>query len=147
LKDDDAGAPLRAAHTLKGVAGSIGAIDVAAAAAALESACQQEAPLDELLQALVGALTPVLKAIAEAPLAVAEPAPAAENAEIDTVQGLEQLGSLLENSDPAARELAEQLLTAMREQADVELLTTLLADIEIYDFDAALESFRTLQQR
>ncbi|WP_052950008.1 PAS domain S-box protein [Dyella japonica] len=63
----DASAAYRIAHTLRGSAANIGAIDVAAAAGELQQACREGAPpaeIDRLLGKLTKALAPVLEGLA-----------------------------------------------------------------------------------
>jgi signal transduction histidine kinase/DNA-binding response OmpR family regulator/HPt (histidine-containing phosphotransfer) domain-containing protein len=62
----DADVPIRLAHNLKGLAGSLGAKGVQVAAAALESACTAQASADrieELLDSLTKVLAPVIEGL------------------------------------------------------------------------------------
>ncbi|NOR40123.1 MAG: response regulator, partial [Gammaproteobacteria bacterium] len=66
-QDEDESSPTRSAHTLKGVAASIGAVQVAEAAGLLETACQAGQPLPDIQQhvnAVCGALEPVIEGLA-----------------------------------------------------------------------------------
>jgi PAS domain S-box-containing protein len=63
MGSDDASAAYRMAHTLRGSAANIGAVDTAAAAGELQQACKDDAPtaeVDRLLLKLMRALGPVL---------------------------------------------------------------------------------------
>src|SRR6185369_1732872 len=85
----DPSAATRAAHTLKGTAGSIGARGVAAAAAALEEACAKgaaSATLDALISEVMSALQPVLDGLA----AVGTPAATAPAADPARVRALRE---------------------------------------------------------
>jgi PAS domain S-box-containing protein len=135
--DEDA---TRLAHTLKGLAASMGAGAVAEAAAALESACRENAAPDDVALAvgrLLQALAPVLTAIAEAdhPGDEAGAAPVVNAGHIR--QEIGRLRELLESADTRAAEVAERLIAAAgKDQGDA--LQLLVSHIDIYDFDAAL---------
>ena len=113
LEDPDPVAATRAAHTLKGMAGNIGASGVQAAAQALETACGSGAALlqlQPLLAAVERELAPVLAALtglATSAAAAAEVAsPALDQAALDS--HAVQLRALLADSDSAAADLWEQ---------------------------------------
>jgi len=141
LVSADGDAAVRQAHTLKGIAASIGARDLAAAAEILEFACRdglEQQVVHARLEALLGLLAKVLEAIAAARL---EPeaelvAAVADPAAIPALTG--ELKALLESADTRAGEVAEQLLKASGDP-EHELLTQLVANIELFDFDAALK--------
>jgi signal transduction histidine kinase/DNA-binding response OmpR family regulator len=140
---EDEDAAMRCAHTLKGVAASIGARQLAEAAAALESACHQaQAPevIDSLLQAVDESLAPVLVAIAAAD--IDQPAiPAVASAGSAQVPALAaELRPLLESADTRAGLIAEQLLAALSGDRR-QPLERLIAQLELFDFDAALAIF------
>jgi HPt (histidine-containing phosphotransfer) domain-containing protein len=114
--DPDRSAATRAVHTLKGMAGNIGARRVQAAAQLLETACAESAADDQqerLLQGVLDELRPVIAALkvldGEAPSAPS--APAVPPSAIDT-QALQehatQLRALLASSDTEALELWDQ---------------------------------------
>jgi signal transduction histidine kinase/CheY-like chemotaxis protein len=138
-------APLRAAHTLKGVAGNIGAHDVASAAETLETACRNGEAVEAPLRSLVIALELVLAAIADAGLGVAEPEAIAVNSELDIPASMLALRDMLQCSDLGSHALAEEILAAVSDEAQRELLGSLLAQLESYDFDEALRLFTELE--
>ena len=139
--DVDGEAATRAAHTLKGVAGNIGAKAVQAAAAQLEQACKQGKAADEidrLLAAVLAELTPVLAgldAVAGAAKAAAA-APGLSAAELSA--GLERLRGLLEDSDSEAEDLLADLQTRLAGTALAERLRPVAEAVANYDFDAAV---------
>jgi signal transduction histidine kinase/DNA-binding response OmpR family regulator/HPt (histidine-containing phosphotransfer) domain-containing protein len=112
----------RLAHTLKGVAGNIGATPVQAAAGALEKCIRDGAPgqdLDAARQRLAAALDPLvadlrarLTPVATEPVArTTAPAPA------DPVQSREaaaRLGTLLSDLDPSAADFVDANHAALR---------------------------------
>ena len=139
---------MRAAHTLKGVAGNIGAREVAICAEALEAACrtgEAAATLSAKLAELMGSLAPVLKAIAVADLKPG-PAPTETGAElVDIAACIDQLRELLSNADTKSRETAEKLLAAIPAPGDRDLIESLIAHIDIYDFDAAMLALKEIE--
>jgi two-component system sensor histidine kinase/response regulator len=117
LMGGDATAPERLAHTLKGVAGNIGARHVQAAAQELEQACQQGAArevLERLLALVVMELDPLLAALqaADAPGGGAERHPALAPAGAPSADDapLSRLRALLADSDSEAADLWEASL-------------------------------------
>ena len=107
-KGDDATAPARIAHTLKGTAGNIGAKRVQNVAGALEAAClgsASEAETSALLAEVVNELAPVLAALEALDSASVEPQLAAlfDTALVDAQR--ERLRVLLSDSDSEAGDL------------------------------------------
>ena len=104
----------RLAHTLKGVAGSIGAAGVQSAAAALERMLRERSNADEIERArqrvgvVLGPLTTGIRAALGAAPDVSAPAPSA--APVSPARSREaaaQLAVLLSDSDPAAGEFID----------------------------------------
>jgi two-component system sensor histidine kinase/response regulator len=108
-RGSDASAPARLAHTLRGTAGNIGAQEVQAAAAELETVCTANASataIDALLATVLRKLDPVIAALTA--LEGAETKNAAPMTNIDTVLLHVQtvrLKSLLADSDAEASDL------------------------------------------
>jgi polar amino acid transport system substrate-binding protein len=146
---DEEDAAMRAAHTLKGVAGNIAARDVAIIAEALESACRTKETAENIsakLEELMGNLAPVLKAIAAADL---EPGPAQTVAgaeSVDIAAGIEQLRELLDSADTKSRDAAEKLLGAIPAPEHRTLIESLIAHIDIYDFDEAMLALKEIER-
>jgi CheY-like chemotaxis protein len=142
---DAAGARLRA-HTLRGTAGTIGALRLQAAATALEQACRRGDGQGDIAAALATAeagLGEVLAGLAWAALDDPAPAPAgsatggpASRAELD------RLAALLADSDSAALALAEQLARQARGTEEEARLHAVAEAAAEFDFELAL---RTLQ--
>ena len=143
---------LRAAHTLKGVAGSIGAHQVQAEAAALEAALRHDAPAAEVavlvdstattLQAFLTAVTAVVPPEVAAPAASGPVDPAALKAAV------ERIAKLLEQDDveavAAVDEAGSLLAAAFGERASA--LRTLVRGYRFEDALAALrEAAATLE--
>jgi two-component system sensor histidine kinase/response regulator len=139
------------AHTLKGTAASIGAMGVAAAAEALETACDKEpfaarlaAGLEQVRQQLV----PVVAAL-RARLMAPAPAPIPENA-LDAAAVWALLGriqGLVLASDPDAIALGEDVLQACRGQVFEAQARALHAALQGYDFDEAEPLALTLMRQ
>ena len=141
----DAEAATRAAHTLKGTAGNIGARDLQAAAGALEQACargEEVGRIEALLQTVLDALSPVLRSVDGLETDSSAGAATADPAEIEA--GLVKLGALLAESDPEAAQLAAELATLARGSPIGESLAQLAESVEAYDFETALDMLERL---
>ena len=141
---DYAGA-VRLAHTLRGAAATLGGDVLAAAAGALEVACEsRDTPLaQQYLQALLPRLELLLKSLAALPVPVDETTTAASEALPDDLDArLDVLDQLLAAGDSDAREQARSLqgIAAL----DVK---PLLMAISAYDFELARERLRSLRER
>ena len=125
---------IRVAHTLRGVAGNLGATALQSAAATLEGALKAGTPPDEALFATSTALAVVLPALRSLKGAAA-PAPATAAATLDAYRDdLARLRTLLTGDDTAAVDFAERLATATGHPV-IEDIRRLAAD---FDFAAAL---------
>ncbi len=139
LKKGDRETAIRAAHTLKGVAGTIGAVDLRSAAAKLEIALHEaEAePPDGLMSEVKEQLDKAMGTI-DAALPGAE-RPRRESA-IDPSELLPLLESLrrrIENFDSTAAEKAEELLAWANGSELGASVDKLMCHLGDYDFDAA----------
>ena len=143
--DPDASAATRAAHTLKGTAGNIGARGVQAAAAELEHACLAGAPaqdIEALLAKTLEQLRPVMAGLcalgaAPAPIASASAAPALDQARVQAA--LARLTALLKDSDSDAAEAVDELLEMAQGTSLVSTLKEVAVSVADFDFDAAVE--------
>jgi two-component system sensor histidine kinase/response regulator len=142
-QDSDPVAPARAAHTLKGTAGNIGARGVQAAAEQLEQACAEGAPAEqivELLQRTLAELAPVIEGLQA--VGAGETAAASSSATVDMAKlqaGMAQLKGLLEDSDATAGDLVEELAAQAKGSPMATVLKKVAASIAGFDFDEALE--------
>jgi two-component system, sensor histidine kinase and response regulator len=150
--DADTSAAARAAHTLKGTAGNIGARGVQAAADALEHACSQNATpelVNELLQKTVDELAIVIAGLAQVSAGETAITGAADagNASISmsealdaqTLSQLDAIKRLLESSDADAADALETLLKRIGKTPLAQSLRPVAQAIEAFDFDVALE--------
>jgi CheY-like chemotaxis protein len=147
-KDADPTAAERAAHTLKGTAGNIGARGVQAAAAELEQACHEgkkAAKIDALLATTLAELEPVvagLQQVGAGEPAAANIASALPKEELQAA--LDKLATLLEDNDSAAGDLLGELLDKIEGTPQARALKPVADAIEGYDFDEALEKLKTV---
>ena len=148
-KDTDPVAPARAAHTLKGTAGNIGAKGVQAAAGELEHACNEKAPKKEiakLLKQALAELAPVIEALATVgagdTAAPASPAKSSAMPEVELTRALDKLKALLEDSDSEAGDLLNDLLDKLAGTPMASVLKPVATAIEGFDFDAALDQLK-----
>ena len=131
----------REAHTLKGVAGNIGADAVQAAAQTVETRIGKEpdslpslAQLEQTLNALIDSLAS-LASPATQPAAVQPPATATDEALIEM---LDRLQALLEDSDAEAGELMPRIEAQCGDEDSRRQVQALSVYIDDFEFDEAL---------
>jgi HPt (histidine-containing phosphotransfer) domain-containing protein len=151
LADNDLQTALRNAHTLKGVAGNIGATGVQSAAWALESACQEAAPaarIDALLETVDVTLGLVLEGL-QVLQHNENQADSATAATLDLEKFkllLDELQVLLEDDDTGATEVIEELEELAGITVYMGILRRLAKAIAAYDFELALEELDELKR-
>ena len=137
----------RLAHTLKGVAGSIGAAGVQSAAAALERAIHDRAnagDAEQVRQRVGVVLEPLAQGIREALGTLRPDAPAPVHATAPTsparsLAAAAQLAALLSDSDPAAGEFVEANRSALNPLFDAAGWSTFETRVQGYAFADAQE--------
>jgi len=139
----------RIAHTLKGVAGSIGAREVQTAAEKLELACKENEPaeaVDELLRQVESVLSPVITSLQQLENSPEAKTNSGEEADPELVSSLLiRLRELLQDDDTDATEIIEQLEnlnTAIIDSATLKRLSVAVGD---YDFEQALKVLEDIQ--
>jgi len=146
--DADPTAAARAAHNLKGTAGNIGARGVQAAAAELEHACEASVPdaqrISDLLQMALRALAPVVQGLRAFASQSGEPDAAAPPAlpTGDTAPALDQLESLLRDSNVDAADALTELLQQVKGTPLEKSLGGVVTAVEAFDFDAAVAALQ-----
>nr|CRH07397.1 putative hybrid histidine kinase. Containing SBP_bac_3 domain, PAS domain, HisKA domain, HATPase c domain, 2 response reg domain and Hpt domain [Candidatus Magnetococcus massalia] len=139
----DTQAPEREAHTLKGVAGNLGAKALAQAAEQLEAACREQVePLDAPLQQVLERLSSVLQGLQKLS---DQPSRQAQDL-IPLTSALDQLITLLQDDDADAIEQIEKLQNHPGLVEQQEVLQSLSRAVTGYDFDAALEQATELRR-
>jgi two-component system, sensor histidine kinase and response regulator len=146
LKAGDASTAERGAHTLKGVAGNLGATALAEVAAKAETAVKRGQDVETVLDSLSLALAPVVQAIRTAlppevpTVAVsADPAAAADS--------LARLKKMLESDDGEAADFildARAHLSGVLTGAEIDSLAELVGN---FDFAAALKCLSSIASR
>ncbi len=132
------------AHTLKGVAGNIGAATLQQAAEAVETAIKQQAETDAPLSTLERVLSEVLSGLE----VLKETKDASDRAPVNSeaLQPLlEKLRGMLETYDAEAVDVLDEI-RAYEFQSAAEILRTLGRLIADYDFDGALEQMESLEE-
>jgi signal transduction histidine kinase/CheY-like chemotaxis protein len=150
LDNDDPETASRFAHTVKGVAGNIGAQDLHLAAAELNAALDQDRSEDitGLLDAFSHALEVVLNSIADMELKNKDASnngrstqPVAESVDRNHILSLlSQLKKFLEQDDTQAVKVLEAIKEALPSYVAEDELGNMAACIESYDFDGALKT-------
>jgi CheY-like chemotaxis protein len=145
--ESDPTAAARAAHTLKGTAGNIGATGVQIAANGLEQALITNAPkteIDDLLAKVMEQLDPVVAGLKKVTVNTATvqgaPTVTADAAAVHTA--LNRLVSLLKNSHIDSAD-AVTALQEMSQGTELEkVLINVAKAVEEYDFDVALDQLQ-----
>ena len=129
----------RLAHTLKGVAGNIGIVDVQEAAAKVEKAIREGAPpAQEYISDLKAVLEPRVAVIRKVVNSVpARPEPARAFDREKAVSAIAKLVSLLEANDGDAADAVQEVAAALAGKVDVVRLEALRNSIDEFDFDGA----------
>ncbi len=149
LANNDTTTAIRLAHSLKGVAGNIGAKALYAAAAALETALRQGngAVLDDLLKQVAERLNEVLESIAGLPPEAEKPVGPGAALDLDEAAlhaRLQELMHLLATCDTRAAEAVRSLHEYVRATDLAETVSQLRHAIEHYEFENALERLKAL---
>ncbi|WP_296288123.1 response regulator [Pseudomonas sp.] len=137
----------RAAHSLRGAAANIGALALAKSATALEDACQAQAPeelISRLLFDLQAQLDIVQAGLANRLIQPVEPPAVASVTQDQASALLQQLRSLLENSDTSAGDLIGRLAGFYHDPSRAELLRQIAEAIESFDYEQALAQLQQL---
>ena len=140
---DDWAVMEREAHTLKGIAGSIGAKTLQSAAASLEAKCRTRSQLAGELSEVCS----LLRAIVEELEPLGPPvAPVGATEDISLKQMLADLKVLLQQDDTAAVGLLERV--SQHAPAEASEIVALISDsVTGYDFDEALARFEELEAK
>ncbi|WP_291325622.1 PAS domain S-box protein [Desulfovibrio sp. UCD-KL4C] len=142
-QQEDKEATTRYAHSLKGVAGSIGAEEVERAAQILETACLKNKPkqeIDKLLSNLLANLKPVIEGLKL--FAASVPHETKQTKGIDAEQlepKIAQLRILLEESDTEAVVLIEEIQSSAGFGNLFDKLKLMKKAIDEYEFEEALK--------
>jgi len=141
----------RHAHTLKGLAGTIGAKKLQEAAGQLEAqsmAKMHSGELENGLRHVLEALRIVLDGLASLSTGSTARANAASGLSIPLLQAqLEQLSQLLEEGDGEALSLLESLAESLSGEQRETLLGTLESLVAAFDFDGAAREAQLILQR
>jgi two-component system sensor histidine kinase/response regulator len=135
----------RIAHTVRGIAGSIGATELQAAAATVEAGFRSQNPgrFEAGLSAFEAALSRVVSSIASFAEAEAEMPPSEPLSDLAAiVPKLSHLESLLKNDDFDARNIIEELLPYFQRTRHAGLFEILTRKVAGYDFEGALAEFQ-----
>lgn len=151
--DADTTAATRVAHTLKGNAGNLGAVQLQLAAGELEAVCARgdSGPqIDEALAPVRLALEQVLEGLrgwmGSADYAQTLPAaPPAKAKPLALAADLQRLRRLLMDSEQEAEDLVNELLQQLNGAAPAPALEVVARFIDQYDFDEALKALELVE--
>lgn len=155
IAGDDDNAPAREAHTLRGVAGNIGATALQTSAAKLEAACMTTEASDPQADSLADSmaailaetvlqLNQVLESLASLQAPAHEAQPAISASELQAL--LLKLQDMLRASDAEALSLVSGLSERVTDIALLQTLKPMIKAIEQYDFDLALTKLDQIMQ-
>jgi two-component system sensor histidine kinase/response regulator len=146
--DADPDAAMRAAHTLKGAAGLIGATAVQDAAETLETACNKHASdaiINAALQGIEAELAIVIAGLNAIQVEKSTNQQSTGDMDLNRVLPLfDKLRALLVDSDTAATDVAEELATLTAGTPMAAALRKVNELIDDFDFDEALERLDAL---
>lgn len=147
LSENDGSTAERAAHSLKGAAGTLGITALAEAAASAEKAIKADDEIEEALCKLSMVLDPIVKNIQAAFAAQGSAKPARAGNPRDVAEPLARLKQLLESDDGEAAEFIVDVtpqLTSVLTEAEVDALSD---HVSQFDFEAALQSLSSVASR
>ncbi len=146
-KDIDPKAATRSAHSLKGVAGNVGATGIQNSAQKLENACKENKPSEEietLLSEVISELSPVITGLASLEK-TSDAATASVKFDQNVVESLIlKLRGLLEEDDTGATEVVEELKKYFKGTKTELILDQVEACISQYDFEEALDKMESV---
>lgn len=127
----------RLAHTLKGLAGNIGAYELQTAAKSLESSCQNGGEVVAGLTEVDRCLERVMSDLRTLPLDEGESTSETFLSQADLEIKMKELMSLVEDDDSDALDLAQALRKGSREESLNPILDEAIEFIESYEFEEA----------
>lgn len=150
LTDADSEAALRCAHSLKGVAGTLGATAVQYAAAELEKACKGEPDTDEVEERLTSLVEVLNSTLSVLPQLLTHDSsgqsPQTGQADAEAVKELLlRLRELLKDDDADALEAVEELSRVSLDHKYAENLKRISRAVNDYDFESAQEELEKLK--
>jgi predicted ATPase/signal transduction histidine kinase/DNA-binding response OmpR family regulator/HPt (histidine-containing phosphotransfer) domain-containing protein len=140
----DAQTAERIAHTVRGVAGNLGATQLQEQAQRLEAALRHASPLPELrdlAQAVAASLATVREALQWA--LSPESDSAAELSPAETVQALQALRAYLERDDAQAVDAFKRLQPTLRQRLSAQHYSRAEVALEAFDLEEALQQLQS----
>jgi signal transduction histidine kinase/DNA-binding response OmpR family regulator len=144
MENGDSESAVRQAHTLKGVAATIGAHELQSAAATLEQSAADGEGLDAALEETLTRLQPVLAGIGQ--LQTTGQTGTGGDGIGSPAELISSLRTALEEYNADANEIGNRLSTHPFFKDHDKVMTALLRHLGDYDFDQALEALDTLQK-
>ena len=143
-QDKDASAAKRLAHSLKGVAGSIGVTSVQTAAKQLELACKQDtAAIDQQLANLITALEPVLAELSTLQKETTTiKAQAFDKQQVNKI--MTELTKLIEENNADTADVIHKLAPFLQDKDYTSLLEEMVNAADSFDFDCVSEAHSKL---
>ena len=150
-QSNDTEAATRVAHTLKGVAGNIGARGIQKTANALEQACNIEADkeqIESLLEAVESALIPVMESLEQIRPVHKPVQQTNQPVNVEQLTPLfQKLLELLKDDDADAIEVLDEIVDIMGDSSEAGQLKGLVSLIEQYSYDEAIEKVEAVSEK
>lgn len=145
--DTDPGAERRAAHTLKGTAGNIGAKGIQQAAGELEQACienLQQSDIEVILSKVLSELSIVMEGLKSLDKEIGSVPPSETKGESSLSDEalkntIETIKSLLEGYDTEVNDVLTELLSQIQPSPLKNSLQSIFEVVEAFDYEKALE--------
>ncbi|MDC0325639.1 response regulator, partial [bacterium] len=149
IKEGDLDTAQRLAHTIKGIAGTIGAESMQRQAENLEEEINkgQQDGLTGLIDQLEKVMSPVMKGLSTLASKDTSGDQVINPVSVkDLIKELDQLSTLVENMDPEAEDGMRKLAKALKGKTDPVTLRKASSQISGFDFEAALVTLAELRE-
>jgi len=143
---NDREALIRIAHTLKSVAGTVGALSIHKAAHALEMACKNNDQLvEQRLKAVITELKPVVTelSVIETLQQNVDKTEASINDKTKIKALIHELFVLVSDDDTQALNVVHQILPLMRHSDQAKIFDDIVSAVERFDFDLAKQLLKS----
>ncbi|BAO45709.1 PAS domain S-box protein [Thiolapillus brandeum] len=150
LEQDGQDDARRMAHTLKGLAGTIGATELSSHMAKVEQAIKKQIPQESQLELLVPAqeeLQTIVSRIETMDDSIPPPPENSAQPDTDIHKEIHALIKLTEEYNVAAVSEVDRLMQLIGENPLVDELQNIRDDLENYDFDAATSGLKKLMEQ
>lgn len=133
----------REAHTIKGLAGSLGHAELQKASLALEMACKEAKPVDEIKTLAQAFLNALQKTTSTIQAALSDDAAQPQNGELKLL--LDKLYDLLADDDITVVEVFNREVMPVLARTNLEASSEIKRALAVFDFDTAANIVKRLR--